>query len=672
MAKPNPKTIKASDKPNLPNFKLWLALVVLVVFANSIPNGYALDDEFYTNGGNKLTEQGIDGIPEIFTTRTFYNPDGSGYSFRPVAAASFAIEHSFFGTKAAVSHIINLLLYLVTVLLLFSLLKKWFTGYSPWILFFIVMLFAVHPLHTEVVDNIKCRDEILAHLFALLSIWAVFKHIETGKWWYMVIYPLLFLAGILSKNTAIPYFAVFVMVLYFFSGLKPAKIALYFLPLLLIPVLIFANTKMMLPKSKRELMMHENPFLGTDFNYAYRSATSFYILMKYLVLQVFPQRLLYYYGYSYVPVVSWSNPLAIISLLVHAALGIYAVTGLRSKSVISFGILLYLVFILPYSNLLRTAPGMMAERFAYGASFAFCLLVVMAVYKLFKLNEKEFSWQGNYQKAGYFFIGIALLFSIRSIARNEVWESKLSLYSNDMPYLEESAKANGLYGVSLMQIAIGKARNTYAPIEGNERVMAIQALAPGKLMDMAQAHLEKAITIFPNYKEANNNLGSVYYFKGNYAKALERFKIALQMDSLNKEALFNIGMSENKLGNKQAAIEAFEKALLLDPANAAAQQQLAMLKAANETAVKPAPVNNKDVLQKEIDKNIGKSAPLFNMGMYYINLKDTATAITYFEQAEVIGDNEKLPRLLYKYYKSKGNKQKSDYYYNRVMQYNKK
>src|ERR1044071_9005418 len=80
-------------------FAVALFLLTFIVFGNGIYNEYALDDEFYTNGANKLTLQGIKGIPEIFKSHTFYNNDGTGYSYRPVTVASFAIETQFFGEK---------------------------------------------------------------------------------------------------------------------------------------------------------------------------------------------------------------------------------------------------------------------------------------------------------------------------------------------------------------------------------------------------------------------------------------------------------------------------------------------------------------------------------------------------------------------------------------------
>lgn len=91
--------------------KLWVALLacIALVFINSLVNKYGLDDEFYTNHGNKLTDQGISAIPKIFTSSTFSSNDDEGYSYRPVAVTSFAIEHQFFKANPHISHAISLL-----------------------------------------------------------------------------------------------------------------------------------------------------------------------------------------------------------------------------------------------------------------------------------------------------------------------------------------------------------------------------------------------------------------------------------------------------------------------------------------------------------------------------------------------------------------------------------
>ncbi|MCK5029515.1 MAG: hypothetical protein KAR57_07770, partial [Bacteroidales bacterium] len=73
-----------------------------------------------------------------------------------------------------VSHFLNVLLYALTALVLFILLERLFSNHKSdkwyWSLPFVAsLLFLAHPIHTEVVANIKGRDEILSLLGVLLA-----------------------------------------------------------------------------------------------------------------------------------------------------------------------------------------------------------------------------------------------------------------------------------------------------------------------------------------------------------------------------------------------------------------------------------------------------------------------------------------------------------------------
>ena len=383
-AKPQKRPQQGFFRRNV--FSITLFLMCFVVFGNGIFNEYALDDEFYTNGANKLTQKGFSGIPEIFKTRTFYNNDGSGYSYRPVTLTAFAIEIQFFGEQPHVSHFINLLLYALTMVLLFQLLRRWFSAQGDWFSFLVCALFLIHPIHTEVVDNIKCRDELLAFLFCVLSLLFMWKHHETSSKIYLFLSPLSFFLAMLSKHTAIPFIALAPLALWFFMDTSWInRILLYTLPLVLAALAVVLMQKTMLPPQVRTYQAFENPLPGHP-GLGKLTATGFYVLGRYIGLLFVPFPLVYYYGFSYIPLADWTNIISILSLLVHLGLGLLALRELRRKSILGFGLIFYLVNIAAYSNLLQPAPGLMAERFAYSASLGFCIVIVLL---LFRLRSEE-------------------------------------------------------------------------------------------------------------------------------------------------------------------------------------------------------------------------------------------------------------------------------------------
>lgn len=168
----------------------------------SLWNSYNLDDELVTRG-HPLTSKGIISIVDIFKSPYYADAMGYKYEYRPVVHVSFAIEHSLFGERPFASHLINLLLYSITCYLLLRVLTILFPTYKTANLI-VSLLFAAHPLHTEVVCSIKNRDEVLSLLFAFTAWLTALKVSEhKHRWIYFVLMMLSFVLGMLSKNTAV-------------------------------------------------------------------------------------------------------------------------------------------------------------------------------------------------------------------------------------------------------------------------------------------------------------------------------------------------------------------------------------------------------------------------------------------------------------------------------------
>jgi protein O-mannosyl-transferase len=141
--------------------KILLALFALVflIYGNSMRNGYSMDDRYVTvtnpqNPDNPRVAKGIRGIPEIFSS-PYIQSETQNFEYRPLPMATFALEYQFFGSNAGVNHFFNVLLYAITCGLLFLVLLELFKGYNLALPVLVVSLFAVHPIHTEVVNNLK-------------------------------------------------------------------------------------------------------------------------------------------------------------------------------------------------------------------------------------------------------------------------------------------------------------------------------------------------------------------------------------------------------------------------------------------------------------------------------------------------------------------------------------
>ena len=208
---------------------LGLGILAFALYANTLSNGYNMDDELVTRN-HVFTSQGIKAIPEIFRSPYYADEAGNYYGYRPLVHVSFAIEHELFGEVPGTGHGINSLLYALTIFLLFIVLRRLFQGYSIWLPLLATLLFAVHPLHTEVVASLKNRDELLSFGFGLLAMYSAQLSVEAKDWRRLLflLVPLLLAAGLLSKATILAFAWVIPAALVLFGkadGLKASFLA---------------------------------------------------------------------------------------------------------------------------------------------------------------------------------------------------------------------------------------------------------------------------------------------------------------------------------------------------------------------------------------------------------------------------------------------------------------
>lgn len=197
-------------------FDILIFTFSFLLYTNSIPNEYNLDDELVTIN-HRLTSKGISAIPEIFVSPYYQDASGYSYEYRPMVLASFAIEHDVFGDNPHWSHFWNVILYSLTCVLLFRVLRTLFQNYSPLIAIAITLLFVAHPAHTEVVCSIKNRDEILGLMFGLLSFVFSIRFVISKNKRELFFVFFSFLLAVTSKMTVVPFVVIIPIAILFFK-----------------------------------------------------------------------------------------------------------------------------------------------------------------------------------------------------------------------------------------------------------------------------------------------------------------------------------------------------------------------------------------------------------------------------------------------------------------------
>jgi tetratricopeptide (TPR) repeat protein len=84
-------------------------------------------------------------------------------------------------------------------------------------------------------------------------------------------------------------------------------------------------------------------------------------------------------------------------------------------------------------------------------------------------------------------------------------------------------------------------------------------------VDEARRDYMRALQLRPDYPEALNNLGAIYYAKKNYSKAIKYYRKALQFDPKSAPIYSNLGTAWFARGKMNEGINAYQSAYALDP-----------------------------------------------------------------------------------------------------------
>ena len=563
-------TGKTSASPTDFNSKLpyWTVFIIsILIYSNTLFFGYALDDDLLINN-NKITKKGLKGIPEILTTDAFrgvfgdsHTTDLPGGRYRPLSQIMFAVEYQFFGANPFIGHLLNVLIYSMLCLLLLKILTLLFKNIKStnWYLsipFIATLIFATHPLHTEVVANIKGRDELLAYLGAFGSLYYSIKFIDTKKILLLVLSFVSIFFGLLSKESAVTFLALIPLTIFFF---RKTNVKNYLL--LMIPLVVATGIYMVLrlhalglhsiSAQNKELM--NNPFV--DATAVQKYATIIYTWGKYLLLLVFPHPLTHDYYPKQIPLMTFGNFQVWLSIIVNVALILFALLFFKKKSIPAFGILIYYITFSVASNLIFNIGTFMNERFMFAPLLGFALFIAYFFEKL--TNNSRLYWVSL-----VIFFFVIMAYSAKSITRNTVWKNNYTLFKTDVKTSTNSAKIR----VGVAEVLLKSINEKTSEENKQEKI------------SEALTHLTIGLQIYPKFKAGWIYKGYAYVLRKDYEASRIALAEALKIDSNNYDAnyyLKNTALECYNHGNPEQAIRNYKTLLHFLPGNKEYQLMLA-------------------------------------------------------------------------------------------------
>ncbi len=565
-------------------FMIILAAVVLLVNIRTINYDYTLDDPFFTKD-NPNVSKGLSAIGEFFTHAAYYGVfKHHDASYRPLMLTSFAAEKDLFGFDPHTGHLINLLLFALEIVVIFLLLRRMFSNMSVYVPFFMTLLFALHPMHTEVVASVKSRDEIMGLLFSSLALLQTLRYVDSDKMKDMLLSAFFFFCALMSKETPIALVLIAPLTIYFFRQEQPmSKIIRAAVPYVAVAAVYMVMRSMFIESDgeKVRILVNNNALMAAT-NYADKLATTLFIQLKYLIILVFPHPLSYDYSFSQIPIISFSDPKALASVAVIAALFVYAVRKFKTRDVFAYCILFYALTVVITSNLLVDIGATMAERFIFTGSLAFCIALVLLLAKLLRADTANMD-MNNARPMFAVMVVICVLYGGKTMARNEAWTNNYELYKTGLETAPNSWRAQYLMGVEytrminkepdqllkrdLYKNAIECFNKSLAILPNNSDVYLIKGYANefGGQLDSAVVSYANTIRLDSFNTQALVNLGGVYLRTGRLDDAIRVLSKVISYDSQNADALANIGASYGNKGMFKEAAEFYQRSVKVRP-----------------------------------------------------------------------------------------------------------
>ena len=594
--------VQQSQEPmqlfSVTNLCIALCVVCFAIYFNTLWNGYILDDVMVLKD-NTMVTQGAKAIPELLTT-----PHMRGYLiipndlYRPLSLVMFAIEYQFFGLNPMVGHFFNIVVFTGCVVMLFLFLNKFFGGEKTVIAFIATLIFAVHPVHTEVVANIKSRDELLCYFFAFLALNLFMNFMKNGKMLQLLLGVFTLFLSFISKETVISFLAIIPLIFFFYYNpdrkramFITAGTVLAFAVFFAIRTVVLNNYNANQPGAPVEFI--DNALSGTHG--IERIATEMKVLGIYLKLMFIPYPLLCNRSFNAIPLADLTSPWFWLSLAAYGALIYFAVTRfLRDKKdPWAFAIIFFLATIFLFSNIPFLMGAELAERFAFFASTSVCLAAALAIEHFIIKGDSANMMSLKNPKVLTVLIPLCLLFSGMTIARNMDWKDELTLYKSDVIKSPNDCRLYHYIGTALAENVYPTEPDSNKKREIDAESMTYLRKALAIYPDFTEAHVEigrifdrkhmydsailhdtKALQLNPTHSTANNNLGSVYLSTGRYRDAIAYLQRSIMVNPNFKFAYFNLARCYMQMKQYDSAIPNFKMMIRFDPTYIDAQQEL--------------------------------------------------------------------------------------------------
>ncbi len=172
----------------------WLPFLCIIA-ASALAHLWCLGSQFY-----------LDDIPGIRDNAVLQNGRFWDARLNAWTALGYVLQYRMFGLSPVGFHAVNWILHTAVACALFALGRDFLRDRWPaGVALFGALLFAVHPLASEIPNYARTQDLAWVTLFSLLAAWAMLRFLRDGDWWKLAACGGGVVGAMFSKGPGLPH-----------------------------------------------------------------------------------------------------------------------------------------------------------------------------------------------------------------------------------------------------------------------------------------------------------------------------------------------------------------------------------------------------------------------------------------------------------------------------------
>ena len=538
-----------------------LILLAVLCYGNSLFNGFVYDDEQQILQNPYVKSWHY--LPQIFSTTvwSFVGAAGTTNYYRPLMTFTFLVLWQLFKDIPFGFHLFNVTLNAAVVVLVFVAGRRLFQNRR--VAWFAAALFAIHPVHTEVVDWVAAVPELEVTFFVLLTFW-LFTQLDKGAWKFHLATVTSFALAVLCKEPALMFAPLAIAFEHFVrphnNQLSFAAKTRRYLPLCTVAA-AYLLLRIMLFGKLAPVLQHPK------ITWPQAIFSAFALIAGYAKYLFWPAPLSAFHVFH--PSTSLLELPVILGVMV-ATIAVALLIHLHKRApAAAFCIFWMGITIAPMLNARWMAANVFTERYLYLPSVGFCWLVAWYAINLWDRTPAPAKLLHWLMAAAA--VAVALLAVSSTVLRNRVWHDDMTLYTRTLQTNPDAAVIRSNLGslyFDAEQFDRALQEWQLALAQKPDNVVTMNALGilytrVGRFAD-ADAMFKQAMAAKPLWGDSHFSYGLLLQKTGDLPGALSEFKIAVTLSPLSGPARRWYGEALVKNGQSQEAIPQFEQAVELE------------------------------------------------------------------------------------------------------------